>query len=345
MTLTGQASANSQSICGSWTSISDHSTVTNVALFGIITKAELSEYGNQYMVPFNSWKEQGHIKVNSTKFQIHLGLPLSAPASLKKRFVDQLIALNRLKNVSTLGHLVEEPGPDTTIEIHDHGCGFVYLDNRNLPFLHLTHVMFKEVRSQSAKECPKINLMDMFQSTPPESPKVLWSVRLTGTDPPAMAEGSLDQSDPTPTIFNHPEWDPEGHFHCAILSLTSQKEFQHVVNLSAYDSQGVPIEHEGLQMSLVEGMAIMGSATLHFAIQIVGPMQLVPKVESLRASVSLKCTAEEELQAPHAKRGPFFGPAKDVEKEASTPKEDVKGKGKEWEEESGCWFEWSMFVL
>ncbi|KAF8324607.1 uncharacterized protein EI90DRAFT_3129786 [Cantharellus anzutake] len=214
--------------------------------------------------------------------------------------------------------------------------------------------MFKEVRSQSAKECPKINLMDMFQSTLPESPKGLWSVRLTGTDPPATAEGSSDQSDPTPTIFNHPEWDPEGHFRCAIPFLTSQKEFQYVVNLSAYDSQGAPIEREGLQMSLVEGMAIMGSVTLHFsrapntgcgdirsfqlhwsAIQIVGPTQLVPKVESLGASISLKCAAEEELQAPHAKRGPFFGPAKDVEMEASAPKKDVKGKGKEWEEESG----------
>ncbi|KAF8317823.1 uncharacterized protein EI90DRAFT_3133586 [Cantharellus anzutake] len=64
-------------------------------------------------------------------------------------------------------------------------------------------------------------------------------------------------------------------------------------------------------------------------------MQLVPKVESLGASISLKCAVEEELQAPHAKRGPFFGPAKDVKMEASAPKKDVKGKGKEWEEESG----------
>ncbi|KAF8317824.1 uncharacterized protein EI90DRAFT_3133587 [Cantharellus anzutake] len=110
-----QASANSQSICGSWMSVSDCSTVTNIALFGIITKAELSEYGNQYTVPFNSWKEQGCIKVNLTKFQIHLSLPLSALASLKKRFADQLVALNHLKNASTLGHLVEG-----VISIHSH---------------------------------------------------------------------------------------------------------------------------------------------------------------------------------------------------------------------------------
>jgi hypothetical protein len=75
MAYHSQASANGQSIRGSWMTVSDRAKVAEVALFGVVMKAELSEYGNQKTALFNAWKEQG---VCNVALQSSVTLVLSA---------------------------------------------------------------------------------------------------------------------------------------------------------------------------------------------------------------------------------------------------------------------------
>ncbi|KAF8342949.1 uncharacterized protein EI90DRAFT_3011373 [Cantharellus anzutake] len=95
-------SANSQCLRGSWVSVNDRMTVSDVAFIGIITLAKMGHYGNQLAAPYAAWREQGRAKVNSTKYQL-----LLAPAAVREAFTDQMLGLIRLKNASGLGHHIE----------------------------------------------------------------------------------------------------------------------------------------------------------------------------------------------------------------------------------------------
>ncbi|KAF8327013.1 uncharacterized protein EI90DRAFT_3018387 [Cantharellus anzutake] len=331
------ASANGQSIWGTWTAANDRTQVFEVAFIGIITKAELSPYGNQHSAPFNSWREQG---VMSTKFQLHVGMPRSAPASIKSKYADQLIALNRIKNVSGLGHHVQgayydpvgvvsinEFFTESVVEIHDDEYGWNYLDNEDVPYFHLQHTMFKENRAPVAKENKKISVVDAFN------------------DGPSTARSSTLDMVESPSIFSKPEWDPDGHFRRAIPSTASQREVEFLIEVGAFDQDGAEIPRNMLELTFQEGLAVIGTATLHFsrarntgrgeirsfqchwtAIQIVGQTNLLCSVDNSPVKAGAKRVAEDFLQSPNIKKGPFFSQKESGMEGMDTGEE--KGKGK-----------------
>jgi hypothetical protein len=50
-------SMNGQSLRGSWVSVNDRTTVTDVAFIGIITLAEMGHYGNPHAAPYSAWSK------------------------------------------------------------------------------------------------------------------------------------------------------------------------------------------------------------------------------------------------------------------------------------------------
>jgi hypothetical protein len=87
---------------------------------------------------------------------------------------------------------------------------------------------------------------------------------------------SLEESPPTgpsseeekvvPSVFSHPEWDPDSHFRRALPSATMQKEFKFVLDLHAFDEDGVEVPCEAMEVWFKEGLAVMGTVSLHLCI-------------------------------------------------------------------------------
>ncbi|KAF8336601.1 uncharacterized protein EI90DRAFT_3119844 [Cantharellus anzutake] len=148
VTYKSAASANGQSLRGSWVSLSDCNVLAEFSFFGVISNAEVGPYGNQHAAPFTAWHEQGHAKVNVTKYQIHLSIPPLAPRSIKTLFTNQIRGLNKIKNASGLGLHCDED----TVEIRENEFGWVYLDDENGPYFRIVHPMFLESRNGPTKE-------------------------------------------------------------------------------------------------------------------------------------------------------------------------------------------------
>ncbi|KAF8338270.1 uncharacterized protein EI90DRAFT_2567892 [Cantharellus anzutake] len=108
--------------------------------------------------------------------------------------------------------------------------GWNYLDYNDVPCFHLQHAMFKENRMPVAKENKNISLVDAF--------------------------------DMTPTIFSKPEWDPDGHFRRAIHSPASQRDVEFLIDVGAFDQEGVEIPRDMLEFSFQEGSAVISTASM-----------------------------------------------------------------------------------
>ncbi|KAF8344256.1 uncharacterized protein EI90DRAFT_3011022 [Cantharellus anzutake] len=242
------ASSNGQSICGSWVLQEKRNVWGEFALFGIISMTERS-------------------KVNATRYQMHLSMPSSAPRMVKKLFADQIRALNRIKNASGLGVHCEED----MIEIHENEFGWAYLDDQNCPFLRILHPMFLESRASPLKEGKKVNVSLALES-----------------DPASPASVTTSNNDATPSVFSHPQWDPEGHYRRALPSPNMQRDFKFHVDLHAFDDDGRNGSHRHCVSAFIVGRA--------------GALQEEPIAI---ASSSKKRIAEEELLGP-PKCGPFF---------------------------------------
>jgi hypothetical protein len=53
------ATANGQSLHGSWVTIKDRAAVAEVAFIGVVTVVEMGHYGNQLATTYSAWREQG----------------------------------------------------------------------------------------------------------------------------------------------------------------------------------------------------------------------------------------------------------------------------------------------
>ncbi|KAF8316202.1 uncharacterized protein EI90DRAFT_3134674 [Cantharellus anzutake] len=217
-----------------------------------------------------------------------------------KLFADQIRALNRIKNASGLGVHCEED----VIEIRDNEFGWAYLDEQNSPYIRILHPMFLENCTSVLKEGKKVNVSLAFKS-----------------DVNAAASTS---NEATHSVFSEPQWDPEGHFRHALPAPSVQRDFRFHIDLHAFDDEGADVPCDGLEMIFKDGMAVIGTVSLHFTrarnttrgeirsfqlhwtgIQIVGQTKMLQDEATVAASSSKKRVAEEMLPGP-PKRGPFF---------------------------------------
>ncbi|KAF8335955.1 uncharacterized protein EI90DRAFT_3120194 [Cantharellus anzutake] len=69
-----------------------------------------------------------------------------------------------------------------------------------------------------------------------------------------------------PSVFSHPDWDPDSHFCRALPVPSVQKEFKYHIDLKAFDDQGLDIPCEAMELFFREGVAVIGTASLHLYI-------------------------------------------------------------------------------
>ncbi|KAF8313521.1 uncharacterized protein EI90DRAFT_3022658 [Cantharellus anzutake] len=85
---------------------------------------------------------------------------------------------------------------------------------------------------------------------------------LENMEPTPEATGLMEEGG-MPSVFLHLDRDPDSHFHRALPALLSRKRFKYHIDLKAFDDQGLDVPCEAMELFFREGVAVIGTASLH----------------------------------------------------------------------------------